>query len=50
MKPVTLRVPSFTPAQALRFAHPTRPGFAHPTLPAPCGLIGTCVPFYGAVC
>ena len=34
--------PSFTPAQALCLTHPTRP--------ASCALIGTCVPYYGAVC
>ncbi|MCY3821255.1 MAG: hypothetical protein OXH52_18200, partial [Gammaproteobacteria bacterium] len=33
-------VPSFTPAQALFFAHPAHPGC--------CALIGTDVPFYGA--
>ena len=33
-------VPSFTPAQALFFAHPAHPGC--------CALIGTAVPFYGA--
>ena len=45
MKSVTLRVPCFTPAQALFFAHP---GLAHPTRPGCCALIGTDVPLYGA--
>ena len=48
MKSVTLRVPCFTPAQALFFAHPAHPGLTHPTRPGCRALIGTNVPFYGA--